>query len=305
MGLKDLFGKKGKEKAPRGADNDTPDTQQAGAPAIVTADTTDTVITHEQQKKWSSILLAPGMFGSFPYTSPFSLEFAAQSESKLKYFFALTMEYNGVTFPIHAVTFDRREDFSVVLHSMPNIQGAPMGFTGQEKAFRSPALIVLPRTAAEGDFNHIERQLIHVSWRLETYCFSLAVPDTENGGHCVEKFEWRRKPGETEDKKIDRRLVRMRTTTAAEEDVVCRWIGVPWWRKRDSNVVGTMTFSGAGATGELGNKWVLMVVLSNLRIVNEDMHWNEMGAVLKSGGGIAAKAASLAIKIGVEVAMNV
>lgn len=97
----------------------------------------------------------------------------------------------------------------------------------------------------------------------------------------------------------------MRTTTEEEEDVVCRWVGAPWWRKRESNVVGTMTFSGAGTTGELGHKWVLMVVLSNLRIVNEDMHWNEMGAVLKSGSSVARKAASLAVKIGVEVAMNV
>lgn len=161
-----------------------PETQrpQGGGVAVVaTGDSTDTVITPEQQRKWSKTVLAPGMFGSFPYTSPFSLEFAAKSDSKLKYFFALTMQYGGVTIPFYAVTFDRREDCSVILHSMPNIHGAPIGFTGQERPFRSGSVIILPRTSAEGEFNHIERQTLTPTWSLETYRFSLAVPNPEGG----------------------------------------------------------------------------------------------------------------------------
>lgn len=121
----------------------------------------------------------------------------------------------------------------------------------------------------------------------------------------MENFEWRKMAGENKDKKVEMRLVRTRTSTIEDEDVLCRYIGMSWFRKNETNVIGTMEFTGTGATGELGNRWYLMVALSLLRIVNEQMYWNELGAVMKSGSGVALKAAKLATKIGVEVAMNV
>lgn len=36
-----------------------------------------------------------------------------------------------------------------------------------------------------------------------------------------------------------------------------------------------------------------------------DMHFNEIGAIAKSSGGLVANAAKLAVKTGVEVAMSV
>ncbi|VUC28722.1 unnamed protein product [Clonostachys rosea] len=256
-------------------------------------------------KKWSDPLITPTHYGQFPVAM--TLQFAAKGEGRMQHHFALVTEYGGGKMvPLYAVTIDNAARLSMVVHAEPNVYAPPLSFAGQERAFRSTAVNVTARPTAEGDTNHVERMTTHVVWEGEILRFGSYVGMVGGLDEHYERFEWRRKSGEDpETKAFERRLVRMSTSTEEHEDVICKWSGKGWWRKWDDNSVGTITFYGAGATGELGPRLTLMAVTTALRAVKEDMSWKEIGRLAKDGGEAAMKAAILAGAIGIKVGLSV
>lgn len=215
--------------------------------------------------------LPPAYYGAFPPT--FSLHFLGRSQDKKADYYIIGIDKNGPVQPVSAVTiYKGAVKHQVTLHAGPNHSDPPLGLAGAEKLFRSMSLVALPAASStpEGAVNRIVPLSPQKSLKFDNFNFSCPVGDAG----VEEQFEWRSDsiirppPG----KLYERALIRMKG-----EEVVGRWTDDPAPEK--SAKLGTFQFEGSGATGELGQYWTLMAVMTLLRI--SQIKWEASAAADK------------------------
>lgn len=248
--------------------------------------------TSSRIKEWSQPALTPGFYGQFPFT--FSIFFVESRKDKKTDYYVLATEDTQRVSPFKAISFHGgMAKHSITLHSGPTANSAPLALAGIEKRFHSTSIIALPALAAGpgGAINQVERLKYQGSLMNPEMPFSVAVGMPGSTHQHTETFEWRSDPvvrGKPE-KSLKRRLVRLSSSTETGEDIVAIWIDelIP-----EKSKLGTFCFQGSGATGELGQYWALMAVMTSIRI--SQMEWlasivaDNMikGAVGLAGAGI-------------------
>ncbi|KAK2882746.1 hypothetical protein FQN49_000058 [Arthroderma sp. PD_2] len=224
--------------------------------------------------------LTPGVYGAFPNT--FSIYFAGPGNAKGTDNFYLTTDEteNGATRPLNLFTAHTdMVKLQVVLYSGTDVSSAPLGLAGTEKFFSSTSVIALPGPAAGASGNKIERMTDQKKLKYAILNFSVAV------GAEQQTFEWRSEnllstsPGKT----MEYRLSRLNEGGGGEGEVVGVW--TKQVEVEEDCKMGTFQFQGRGATGELGEYWTLMAVMTVIRLCQ--VEWVAKGAaekIIKGGG---------------------
>lgn len=279
--------------------------------------------------------LEPGFYGDFP--SSFTIHFAGMGGSSLAYYWALMAQgkekvkdeesyedygdpekekdegeaADGLT-PLYAVSNDGKHLFHTTLHSKPDINSSPLAIAGQHRVLTTAARIVMPRGhGAEGEQkeNRVEQMALRKSTLThETYTWSFPVPSPADAGELqTDTFEWR-KPffSSSRTRTLFRRGTGVGTSEKEQKEgeAICTWVSQPW-KKDKSTLLGTVSFLGSGATGELGAEWKLMAVMTILRLLSTDMGWTDLGRMMKgSGKMLGEEIVSVASSIGVEAGLK-
>ncbi|KAF3481667.1 uncharacterized protein GIQ15_04426 [Arthroderma uncinatum] len=236
--------------------------------------------------------LTPGVYGSFP--SQFSIYFAGPGQAKKTDHFYLATDEDGRVNPLNLFTaHTAMVKLQVILYAGTDLNSAPLGLAGTEKFFSSTSVIGLPVPAGGEGGNQIERMTDQKKLKFAILNFSVGVG--VGAGQEKGDFEWRSdhlfstKPREM----VEYRLSRL-GADGTEGEVV----GI--WSKKleigEDCKMGTFRFQGSGATGELGEYWTLMAVMSVIRLCQVD--WVAKGAAegfFKAGGKLAGAGLGFAV----------
>lgn len=228
----------------------------------------------DSSKPLSQPVLPPGVYGHFP--AVFTITFAWNSDDKKSStFFVKDESKEGQAVRLYAFSMNRRK----IHHSLTLFNGtdvdssSPLALAGGT-ATQSSSFIALPGLNDGGisaPENRIERLENKGSLRSlsELFCFSIPVGSSGNVEvqQQIESFEWR---GDSALNKrngnpLERRLIRLESTTTQGQEVVGVWTDDV--SPLTGNKLGTFQFLGSGATGELGEYWTLMAVMSLIRIL--------------------------------------
>ncbi|KAL4728477.1 hypothetical protein ACLX1H_005224 [Fusarium chlamydosporum] len=210
--------------------------------------------------------------------------------------------------PMYTLSFRRGLYGDITLHKGPTPESLPIATSSRIKQYHDDYLITLPSLTGVGVHEETLRRPKGLKGR---FWFGCLVGDGLE--QRVERFEWRRSRG-AEVKSVGQsrwggyKLVRLGSTNTKEEyssseenltetssnsvegytsdgkEVVAVWGNANCWKTMSG--VGEFQFRGSGATGELGNMWALMAVMSCMSI------WQKVQRDNATAGASASSAAS-------------
>lgn len=290
--------------------------QRGGRSGAQTADHDDPHPSPSVKQTFSQPALKPGVYGYFPTT--FSIHLAAPSRHKKKpdSLLLATPKDNRQYMPLYAVSFYRTlAKHQITLYSGPTSQSAPLGLAGIEKYFNAESILALPPPPPPKEAagvagtdteaaNQVERLKEPSGIATRRSRFRAVV------GQAVETFELR-SGNVFKDQTCSLSLVRLKRSGAMkpdslgdEEEVVGTYTGnirtSPKTKGQENGIpgthkMGTFQFQGSGATGELGQYWTLMAVMTLLRMVQGQLRASDMAYQM-------AKAAGELVSIGLDIA---
>ncbi|KAM0311935.1 hypothetical protein ACHAPQ_012310 [Fusarium lateritium] len=223
--------------------------------------------------------------------------------------------------PMYIISLPKGLYGDITLHSGASNESPPLATSSRIKQYRDDYQIALPSFSGHGVHEETLRRPKGLKGRFWFGC--LVGDGTEQR---VERFEWRRSRG-AEVRSVGQsswggyKLVRLGSTdtkedyTSSEEDlpegsssssnnsgegytsdgkeIVAVWGNASCWKTMSG--VGEFQFRGSGATGELGNMWALMAVMSCMSIWQKVQRDNATaGASASSASSSAAAAAAVA-----------
>ncbi|KAI0137395.1 hypothetical protein BJ170DRAFT_605712 [Xylariales sp. AK1849] len=213
--------------------------------------------------------------------------------------------------PLYAATFHsgfQKKGSHVVLHSTPDPDSPALASAERIGRLGHRSLVTLPGPEP-GSASVVEEMHAHVSITSVSYSFAVEVGQGADVRHKNpeirrEKFEWRSSRGGevkhlgsgTVGRKLVRlyveadgvggtRAVRDQGATSDGKEIVAVWADNPKW---SANRTGGFQFLGSGATGELGERFGVMAVITAVRIwelINETSL--QAAATGSSAGGSA------------------
>lgn len=237
--------------------------------------------------------IPPGSYGHFPPT--FSIYFTGPSDDKKTGYFILGPESenenenssNGhITLtPLNAITFYKRTaKHQLTLFAGPQHDTSPvLALAGIERYRGSAHLIALPgQEPGAGPGGVVGNRIVRLKYGggdYFKYSFELEVGHDQH--QHLESFEWRTSnaPRPQENKPFKRWLVRLGSNPDSpdreEEEIVGTWVKEQehdTTKKKQTTTakMGTFSFQGSAATGDLGPYCTLGIVVSLLRINQED-----------------------------------
>ena len=248
--------------------------------------------------------IPPNYHGHFPPT--FSIYFSGPSDDKKTAYFILGLEsenkseHNDQITPLNAIAFYKRTaKHQLTLFAGPQHDTSPvLALAGLESFRGSTHLIALPgQESGSGHGGVGVNRFVRLKYGggdYFKYCFELEVGHDQH----LESFEWRTSntPRPQENKPPKRWLVRLPDSDS--EEVVGTWI-----KEQDTSTtnqttakMGTFSFQGSAATGDLGPYCTLGMVVSLLRINQEDwMAAAEADTVTVSPGKVALGVGSFSV----------
>ncbi|KAF7537374.1 hypothetical protein G7054_g3779 [Neopestalotiopsis clavispora] len=170
----------------------------------------------------------------------------------------------------------------IVLHSGPSDKDPPLAAAGQETQWSKHSIIVLPPLPGSDAASSTEFMRTNVGWKHTSYPFSIEVTSGATGRLKREGFEWRQSHG-GEIKQLGKcsrgwKLVRLSAEAAGPggereerahgassdgKEIVAVWAFYSGWSMTKSF---KFQFLGSGLTGELGERWSVMAVITALRM---------------------------------------
>ncbi|KAI0126099.1 hypothetical protein BJ170DRAFT_633806 [Xylariales sp. AK1849] len=191
----------------------------------------------------------------------------------------------------------------IVLHNGPSDTDPPLAAAGNENVWSKHTVVILPPLPGTTEESSNEFMRTNVSWKTITYPFTIDVGEGQNTRR--ENFEWRHSRG-GEIKELDRhswgwKLVRLTAhapgpggernerpvgATSDGKEVVAVWARYSGWSLTKAF---KFQFLGSGATGEMGERWAVMAVITALRIWY--LEWQGTSASGSSAGAAGATAA--------------
>jgi hypothetical protein len=193
----------------------------------------------------------------------------------------------------------------VVLHSGPSDKDPPLAAAGNETGLETErhkdTLVILPPLPGSGTDSSHEYLRHDPTYRTESYRFNIDVGLGGDKGMYPEEFEWRRSLGD-EVKELNNKknilgweLVRLSSdmairpnetgegsarVTADGKEMVAVWAPYAGWSLTKAF---RFQFMGSGASGELGERWATMAVITALRLwCLEGMGQTDEGLVTSS-----------------------
>ncbi|ETS72934.1 hypothetical protein PFICI_15326 [Pestalotiopsis fici W106-1] len=168
----------------------------------------------------------------------------------------------------------------IVLHNGPSDQDPPLAAAGQENQWSRHSFIILPPLPGSSAESSTEFMRTNVGWKNTSQEFSIEVGIGDNLKR--EKFEWRQSHG-SEIKQLGKctrgwKLVRVSAEAAGPggernerapgassdgKEIVAVWAFYAGWSMTKSF---KFQFLGSGLTGELGERWSVMAVITALRM---------------------------------------
>ncbi|KAM0248450.1 hypothetical protein ACHAP5_003395 [Fusarium lateritium] len=222
--------------------------------------------------------------------------------------------------PMYIISLSKGLYGDITLHSGTSNESPPLATSSRIKQYRDDYQITLPSFSGHGVHEETLRRPKGLKGRFWFGC--LVGDGTEQR---VERFEWRRSRG-AEVRSVGQsswggyKLVRLGSTdtkedyTSSEDDlpegsssssnsgegytsdgkeIVAVWGNASCWKTMSG--VGEFQFRGSGATGELGNMWALMAVMSCMSIWQKVQRDNATaGASASSASSSSAAAAAVA-----------
>ncbi|KAG8666368.1 hypothetical protein FPOAC2_11478 [Fusarium poae] len=218
--------------------------------------------------------------------------------------------------PMYTISFTKGLYGDIVLHKGPTPESPAIATSSRIKQYHDDYLITLP--TGKGIHEETLRRPKGLKGRFWFGCLVGDGPEQR-----VERFEWRRSRG-AEVKSVGQskwggyKLVRLGSTNTKEEyssseedfpegssnsgegytsdgkEIVGVWGNASCWKTMSG--VGEFQFRGSGATGELGNMWALMAVMSCMSIWQKVQRDNATaGASASSASSSSAAAAAAAV----------
>ncbi|KAF4446242.1 hypothetical protein F53441_10084 [Fusarium austroafricanum] len=217
--------------------------------------------------------------------------------------------------PMFTLNFVKGIYGDIILHSGPSIEAPPLATASKNGHCRDDYVITMPALYGNGSQEEILRRPTGLKGR-----FWFAIQVGHGPGQHVERFEWRRSRG-AEVKSVGQsrwggyKLVRLGSTNTKEEyssseedfydgstngegytsdgkEVVAVWGSTSCFKSMTG--VGEIHFRGSGATGELGQQWALMAVMSCMSIWQKVQRDNANGAAASSSSASSSAAAAAA-----------
>lgn len=236
--------------------------------------------------------LSHGVLGQFPKT--FQFYYTGQHTLNKASYFVIAADYDTqLPQPIYAVKFrmgNTETSSSVRLYSGIDRTSTAMGSSGLDHWNDPYSFISLPAPATGAHANRVER-FMHVKG-MDRHSFSLAVP-REDGSLQEEVFEWRGSSMLLASKTNIKPWTLFRLASGGREETVATWTELE--QIPDSGKLGTFSFCGSGATGELGQYWALMVVMSFLDVYYSRYVLNKFVGQLVGSNGLLFKGLGLAL----------
>ena len=217
-------------------------------------------------------------YGHFPTT--FNIYFTGPSDDKKTDYFILGLESessNNGQITLTLAFYKRTAKHQLTLFSGPEHDTSPvLGLAGIERYCGSTHLIALlgQELGSGGVVRNRIVQLKYGGGDYFKYCFELEAGHDQH--QYTESFEWW--TGNTipqENKPFKRWLVRLGNNSESpdrdrEEEVVGTWVKEQDTTKPTTAKMGTFSFQGSAATGDLGPYCTLVMVVSLLRINQAD-----------------------------------
>jgi hypothetical protein len=205
----------------------------------------------------------------------FSITFAWNNDDKKSStFFLIDESKEGQGMRLYAFSMNRKRiRHSLTLYAGTDVDSSsPLALAGGTVT-QSSSFIALPGSDSidtSGSENRIETLQYNGSLRNLSELYSFSIPVGQSGATKLEDknetFEWRsdsvlKRNGRHQ----ERRLIRLESTATQGEEVVAVWTDDA--SPMTGNKLGAFEFLGSGATGELGEYWALMAVMSFIRII--------------------------------------
>ncbi|RGP79510.1 hypothetical protein FLONG3_2258 [Fusarium longipes] len=218
--------------------------------------------------------------------------------------------------PMYTLSFHRGLYGDISIHKGPSPDSPPIATSSRIKKYRDDYVITLPSPSGKGVHEEIMR--LPSSWKGRFWFGCLVGNGPEQR---VERFEWRRSRG-AEVKSVGQskwggyKLVRLGSTNMKEEEyssseedvnedssnsgegytsdgkeVVAVWGNASCWKTMSG--VGELQLRGSGATGELGNMWALMTVMSCMSVWQKIQRDNATAGAASSSSSSAAAAVAV------------
>ena len=219
--------------------------------------------------------------------------------------------------PMYTLSFPRGLYGDIIIHKGPDADSAPVATSSRIKQYHDDYLITLPSPTGHGVHEETLRRPQGLKGRFWFGCLVGNGPEQR-----VERFEWRRSRG-AEVKSVGQsrwggyKLVRLGSTNTKEDyssseddlvdeksnsgegytsdgkEIVAVWGSASCWKTMSG--VGELQFRGSGATGELGNMWALMTVMSCMSIWQKVQRDNATAGASASSASASSAAVAAAV----------
>lgn len=211
--------------------------------------------SQDERDATKSAPFSAGFYGRFPIS--LGMYYAGAGPDYKSQRFYLGSEDDG---KLYALTFhDAYGLHQMTLYSTPEYKAPLLGLALNETRLGSGATITLPPTSSssstgEQGGNRVEK--LKYNFQRSTHSFTVVVGRGTDAR--TETFEWR------DDKKPKPKIRRLTRIAPEGLEIVAVWKegSVPNRQRR----LATLEFFESGATGELGELWTLMAVVSALRV---------------------------------------
>lgn len=236
--------------------------------------------------------LSHGFLGQFPPT--FQIYYTGNNTlNKAAYFVVAADSDKQQPQPMYAIKFrmgNTETNSSVRLYSGVDRSSATLGSSGLDHWNDPYSFISLPASTVGANANQVER-FMHVKG-MDRHSFLLGVPQRD-GSMREEVFEWRGSSMLLASKANIKPWTLFRLTSGGGEEAVATWTELE--QIQDSGKLGTFSFCGSGATGELGQYWTLMVVMTFLDVWYSRYVLNKFINQLAGPNGLIFKGLGLAL----------
>lgn len=204
-------------------------------------------------------ILNPGFYGAFP--SAFTLYLTQLSTDKKGDDYFSICQTGAQIQPLNVFSVHKgMVKHHITFYSSNRYDSPPLALAGIDKLFTGSPVLALPGPANNPEpKNNIITLKDHKKWTSDLFSFAVPI------GERSETFEWR--GDDVRQKKatpFERKLVRLSNAQGVEEVV-----GI--WQDADEQAVttgrmGAFELQGSGATGELGQYWTLLTVVSCIKL---------------------------------------